>query len=230
MRKIIVTLALGLPVLAFAAADAERRFELSVPLDGIERVSMQAQVGEVNIVAADVDAIAIEVILETENSSAKVAERMERAKLVHEIDDGELSVKLDYSRSMLSDNDLEERWQVRMPAALALDADLNIGAMRIEGVSGGVTADVNIGDLNITVPEGDVEADLNIGSITIRNATRSLGSVELGTTIGDVSLQVDGKPAGKATGWLGAKMVHDEDGDDDIDASVNIGEVTVRIR
>src|SRR5690606_8191256 len=116
-------------------------------------------------------------------------------------------------------------WEVRMPASLALKADLNIGAMKIAGVGAGVVADLNIGDLDITVPGGDVDAELNIGSITIRNATRSPGSIELGTTIGEATLQIDGKPAGKLSGWLGAKAVHEEGGDDDISASVNIGEV-----
>lgn len=230
MRKILFTLAFGLPIAAFAA-EGERQFELSVPAEELARVVLEAQVGEVNIAAADVTAVEIVVRLSTDDPADEgIAERLEKAKLVHEVDGDELSVKLEYNRSMLSDNDLEEHWEVRMPAALALETDLNIGAVGIDGIAGGVNVDLNIGDAEIDVPGGDIEADVNIGAIRIRTATRSPGSVELGTTIGDTSLEIDGKSAGKVSGWLGAKTVHEGDGEDDIEASVNIGEVSVRIR
>lgn len=212
----------------------ERKFTLDVPAEGLQRLDLRSRVGEVIVLGEDTKTVEIRVTLEPDEDwfgrSEALAERLAEARLEHEVSGGVLRVSLDYDRSGIGEDDLEERWQVRMPAALATDMGLNVGRAEIRDTSGGVDAEVNVGELQIDIQKGDVAARVNVGELQIRSATSSLGAVDLESNIGEASLRIDGKDAGRASGWLGRSVTHEEGGDDDINARVNVGEVRVRIK
>lgn len=218
-----------------AVAEDTREFSLDVPAADIDRLELEANVGEVDIRAADVDVIEVRARLEPGDddwfdSADSLAKRLAAAKLEHEIDDEVLRLRLDYDDSRRGDEDLEERWEIRVPARLALDVDLNVGQATLEGVSGGVEAELNVGELEIDVPGGGIDAEVNVGELDIRSATKTPGEFDLESNIGDARLTVDGRDVGTTEGWLGRGISHDAGGDDDVVARVNVGEVRVDIR
>lgn len=232
--KHMLMLAALLPVTAIAADDS-REFSLDVPAADIERLELEANVGEVDIRAADIDVVEVRVRLEPGDgdwfdSADRLAKRLAEAKLEQEIDDEALRLRLDYDESRRGDENLEEHWEIRIPARLALDVELNVGQARLEGAAGGVDAEVNVGELEIDVPAGSIDAEVNVGEIDIRSATKSPGEFDLESNIGDARLAIDGRTVGTTEGWLGRGVRHDADGDDNVNAHVNVGEVRVEIR
>lgn len=223
--------AIVLPVTVMAADS--REFSLDVPAKEIRRLDLDANVGEVRISAADIDTIEVRARLEPDDDwfggSNRLEERLAAAELKHDISRGVLTLELEYDEPR-GDNDFEETWEIRVPLAIALDTELNVGSMHIEGTSGGVEAEVNVGELGIDVLRGDIDAEVNVGELDIRTATDSPGDIDLESNIGEVRLRIDGKSAGRTDGWLGKSLRHNAGGDDDVSGRVNVGEVRVQVR
>lgn len=238
MKRIMMKCAIAAAVSVFPAsvlAAEARDFSLDVPAGEMRLLELEANVGQVEIVAADIDVIEVRARLEPDDdswfgSSERVKERLEEAELVHDARNGVLRVKLEYDNPRGDDNDLEERWEIRLPAAIALNVELNVGSMHIEGTNADVEAEVNVGELDVDVAGGNVDAEVNVGELVIHTATDSPGEFDLETNIGEVRLRIDGKSAGSGDGWLGKSIEHQAGGDDDVFARVNVGEVRVDVR
>ncbi|HEX7048029.1 MAG TPA: hypothetical protein VF275_10725 [Gammaproteobacteria bacterium] len=230
--KTLMLAAMLLPLTAVAADS--RDFSLDVPADDIQRVELDGNVGEIDIRAADIDAIEVRVRLEPGDDDWFDADTLEKrladAELQHEIDGDTLQLSLDYEDGFGDDADLEEHWEVRVPARMALNVELNVGRTGIEGTAGGVEAQVNVGELDIDVKGGDIDAEVNVGEVDIRSTTESPGEFDLESNIGDARLSIDGDNAGRNEGWLGMSVRHDAGGEDDVRARANVGEVRVDIR
>lgn len=126
------------------------------------------------------------------------------------------------------DINLEAHWTIRMPARLALDGEMNVGEVSVRNLAGGVTFDLNVGELTIETLKGDVRAETNVGELQVVSRTRSVGTVDLETNIGDVSFDYEGGP-GEKSGWLGKEVRYEGDGDDDFELETNVGEVHLTI-
>lgn len=218
-----------------AMAENTRDFSLDVPAEDIKQLDLEGNVGSIDIRAADVDAVEVRVRLEPSDddwfgSEKKLAERLEEAKLEHDVDGDVLRVRLNYEESRHDDGDLEEHWEIRVPTRMALNVELNVGEMSLVGTGGGVEAEVNVGELEIDVTGGDIDAEVNVGEVDIRSATKTPGEFDLESNIGDARLRIDGRDTGRGEGWLGAGITHDAGGEDDVTATVNVGEVRVEIR
>lgn len=233
MKCYVLLAALALPSLAVAAES--RDFSLDVPAGDIEQLELEANVGEVEIVGADIDIVEVRVRLEPNEddwfgSPADLEQRLKEARLDHELSGDTLSLELEYDESGVDGNDLEEHWEIRVPATLASIVELNVGSMRIEGTGGGVEAEVNVGELDIEVSGGDIDGEVNVGELTITSATESPGEFDLETNVGEAVLRIDGERAGNTSGWLGNSVRHDAGGEDDVIARTNVGEIRVEIR
>lgn len=230
---ILISLLLAAPT-AMAADDDEREFSASIPVADIETVDLEANVGSVRVTGNDSDSIEVSIRLELEDgwmgSSEQARERLASAKLDQDTSGSRLTLRLDYDRNRDGDDDLEEHWEIRMPAALAAHLNLNVGEMEVRGLAGGVEAEVNVGELDINVDKGDVDAEVNVGELSIVSRTSSPGDMELNVNIGDARLLIGGdRVDGKDGNWLGGSIRHDAGGDDDISAESNVGDVRVEI-
>lgn len=229
---VIVSLLLAAP--AAMAADDEREFTASIPADELKSLHLEANVGSVRITGNDSDSIEVTVRLELEDgwmgSSERARERLDSAKLEQDVSGSRVDLGLDYHRNRDGDDDLEEHWEIEMPAKLAAELNLNVGEMELRGLAGGVEAEVNVGELDINVERGDVDAEVNVGELSIVSRTSSPGTMDLEVNIGDARLLIDGdRVEGKDGSWLGGSVRHDAGGDDDITAEVNVGDVRIEI-
>lgn len=231
--KIAIALFALLAVSVSANASEGREFSLDVPAKDLRGLILQARVGEVVITGADTDTVKIRVRLEPDEDwfgrSDALEERLADAELEHAVSGDTLRVNLDYDRSGIGDDDLEEEWEITLPESLAVEMELNVGSAEIRDTSGGVDAEVNVGQLQIDVLRGRIDGRVNVGELDIRSATPTPGEFDLEVNIGEARLRIDGKSAGETSGWLGRSVSHDAGGEEDINGRVNVGEVSVSV-
>lgn len=206
----------------------------SLPATGIEQLYLQSDVGEVTLTAADTDTITwqLAIVVDDNHNAANQQQRAwaAEAELRTGSEGKQARLQLNWPKGTDLDDNLHERWSVIVPIRLAAKVEMDIGALEINGVAGGVEADLDIGELTIAVPHGDVYANVGIGAITITSATSALGDVDLDVDIGEV--QLDGYSDAPQPGYdfpVGQDLHFTAGGADDIQADLNIGEVAVTI-
>jgi len=225
----IIALGAAVPAQAY-----DRELSMDLDADDLERISVSGSVGSMEVDVSDDDAIHIRVTLEPQDdvrrNRREVEEQIDEAELEHGANGDRVSIHIRYPRGTDEGDDIEEHWDVRVPAALMGRFSLNVGSMDIRGIAGGVDASVNVGELEIDVPGGDIDADVNVGEIDIYTRSASVGDVELDTDVGGARLSLHGRRIDGDRGWVGESIRHRGDGEDDIDASSNVGDVSVRIQ
>ena len=231
LSGLLVTVMLGASPAALA--DEDREISREWPRGELETIDIEANVGTVRITGSDRDTISLKLKIEPDDdgwgsASERVMEIIRKAELDENIS-GDTLV-LDLRTHASGDDDIEEHWELEVPADLKSIVELNVGEARIKGTRGGVEAEVNVGELGIDVLRGDIEAEVNVGDLDIRSATGSPGEFDLEVNIGDVDLEIDGRNIELDRGWLGGSITHDAGGDDDVSAQVNVGDVRIDIR
>lgn len=221
-----------LAVSPVALADEDREIAREWPRGELKVIDIEANVGSVNITGADRDNIELKLKIEPDDdgwgsSSERVMEIIREAELDENVS-GDTLV-LDLRTRARGDDDIEEHWELQVPADMMGIVELNVGEANIKGIGGGVEAEVNVGELTIDVLRGDIEAEVNVGDLEIRSASDSPGDFDLEVNVGDVDLDIDGKGVGMERGWLGGGIEHDAGGDDDVTAQVNVGDLRVDI-
>jgi len=221
--------------LSAAALAGERELTGSTDAKGLKSLRLEAHVGSVEITAADGDRISWTLRLVPDDDNAWFSSRKEAqaavagAKLRAAAAGDAWELSLELPRGVDFD-DVEEHWEVKVPTRFAVEVDGNVGEVRVTGMGGGVDAELNVGDLRVDVPQGDVRARLNVGDLSILSRTKSMGRAVLEANVGSVDLRVDGKRI-ESAGFMvvGGGVKSDGTGDDDVDARVNVGEVSVRV-
>lgn len=206
----------------------------SLPAEGVERLYLESEIGEVKLTATDTDTITwqLEIVVNDDRGAPSQAQRELTANArLSAVRDGEQArLTVIWPRGTELDDDLHERWTISVPARLAAKVDMEIGSLSIEGLAGGIQADLGIGELSITVPGGSVRADLGIGEVDITNGTANLGEVDLDVDIGEV--RFDGYADAPQPGYdfpVGQDLHFAAGGEDDIQVNANIGEISVEI-
>lgn len=231
------SLALVIAVGTSATALAEPR-ELTGTTDakGLKTLRLEAHVGSVEIRGTDADKISWTLKLEPDDDDGwfsggrKDAQKAVDGAKVRAVAAGESwELEVDLPRGADFD-DVEEHWTIEVPTRMAIDVDSNVGEVRIDGVAGGVEAELNVGELRISVLKGDVRASLNVGDLRIESRTKSLGRTRLEANVGDVGMRIAGKSIETNRSFpVGAGLTVSNDGEDDIEGRVNVGEVSVRV-
>lgn len=218
-----------------AASAATRVLEGATDAKAFKALRLDAHVGEVEVRVGTDERITWLVRIEPDDdagwfSDRKDAQRAIDGAQVRAVAAGESwELELDLPRGTDFD-DLEEHWQVTVPARFALEIDANVGRVDLAGVAGGVEAELNVGEMRIDVPQGRVEARVNVGELRIVSATRSAGALRLAANVGEVDLKLDGKRIeADSTFSLGGGVTMSNGGKDDISAHVNVGSVSVRV-
>lgn len=233
IRSCLVIAALG----ASAAALAEpRELAGSAEAKGLTTLRLDAHVGSVEIRGTDADRISWKLKLEPDPDDGwfmggrKDAQAAVDGAKVRGAAAGEAwELELELPRGADFD-DVEEHWTIEVPARFAVDLEANVGELRVDGVAGGVEVELNVGELRIAVLKGDVRASLNVGDMRIESKTKSLGRVKLEANVGDVGMRIAGRSIETNRSFpVGAGLTVGNDGEDDVEGRVNVGEITVRV-
>ncbi len=212
------------------AADT-REIGDSFSADGIDVISINAGVGSVKLRAGDGDEITVLVSVEPDDGwfGGPDREDLEKITLKSASKKGKLSLGLDFPRG-LDEDDIEEHWEIEIPARLQAKVRIGVGRISIEGVAGGVNAHAGVGDVRIDVPGGDVRAHASVGNVRVKSATKSAGNIEMDADVGNVSLKLDGKNYQAERGWgPGASLELEGSGTDEFDVSADVGNAQLTI-
>jgi len=133
--------------------------------------------------------------------------------------------------------DIQERWQVRVPARLALDADLYAGQLKIEGMEGGIRAHIKAGELEIQSPGGGIHATVDYGRLKVDSDSSQPGTLSVNSDHGLAVLSLDGKYYGPPEDHgfmgnvhlIGNNVTEHRSGKDDMDLSVYAGAVSLQV-
>lgn len=223
---------------ASGAGPIERTLNAEIPAVALKRLKLHIGVGEVHVSASSDDKVHVQVTLRQKEQeflwffhwvSKGTAADIAAASISQRQEGDSLELGLNYKGNTDSD-ELKQEWEVQLPARLALDTDMKVGELNIKDVSGGVDAALNVGELSIEVPRGPMKAVVNVGEIRARSGSADYGKIKLSSTIGEAVLTVNGERGGfHDHGGLGNSVSADGKGHEDMDLSVNIGEVSLRI-
>lgn len=223
---------------AAGAGPIERTLSAEIPAAGVKALKLHVGVGEVHISASSDDKVHVQVTLRQKEQeflwffhwvSKGTAADIAAAAISQDQEGDTLSLGLNYRGNTDSDQ-LKQEWELQLPARLALDADMKVGELDIKDVAGGVDAVLNVGELSIEVPRGSLKAQVNVGEIRARTASGDYGKIKLSSSIGEALLTVNGTHGGYHDhGGLGNSVTAEGKGHEDMDLSVNVGEVSLRI-
>ena len=237
-RTAAVMLLAAVPVLAWADAPMERALKADVDAAALKSLTLRVGVGEVRVTASSDDRIHAQVTLRQKQRefmwffhwvSQGTAKDIAAASLQQVQQGDSVILSLDYPGDDQGD-DLKQEWEVQLPARLALTADMKVGELSIEGVTGGVDADLDVGELSIDTPAGSMRANVNVGEIRATSGSTQLGQVSLSSSIGEAVTTIGGKSAGfHEHDGLGNRVSLPGTGPDSMHLSVNVGEVSLHV-
>lgn len=221
----ILTLGLLCAILSSTAPATERTSELPQfydriqvtgdlpliqPVDVGQSVRISFGIGELEIEANDAAEIRTELEVDCKQLDAERCRRYaERLKLEPRTKDGVVEVRLTgLRRSQRRKLGLDGRITVPRWAPL----DVRVG----------------IGDVTILAGEKDLAVNMGIGDLTIRAPRETVGSVVMGTRIGDASIHGDVQAEGGRRMLVGSKLRwRDGEGEAAIDVGLRIGDAKV---
>jgi hypothetical protein len=152
----------------FASLDAVagdcRTIEQQFDAAAIEALEIDVDVGELDVTPSEDGQVHVSVEVCARNHWFSLRRhKAEKAALEADQDDGSLQLAI-------NGDDYEEDWTVRMPATVALQADLGVGAASISGLRQNINLDVGVGDAQITGKAADygrVSGDAGVGDIRV---------------------------------------------------------------
>ncbi len=229
MRRVpgVLIATLLLATLPAVAADT-RTLSGSQSAGGIDVLSVDAGVGQVEVIAEQTDEIRWEVVLKPRRggifSSRKAGEEDVRsARLEAEVRRGELRLEVDTESR---DRRFEERWTIHMPATIAFELDIGVGDVRVDGLSGGVVMDAGVGDVELDVAGGRVRVEAGVGDVTVRAPAAAYGSAEASAGVGDASIRVRNRTT-ESGGFLGSEASWRGDGEHAVTVEVGVGDASI---
>jgi hypothetical protein len=231
--KLLVGFIFAVVGITQANADDTREINDTFSAKGVEVVSISAGVGSVELIAGKGDKITVLVSVEPDDDwfgSGPDRDDMEKITLDSATRNGRISLQLEFPRGM-DEDDIEEHWEVEVPANLEAKIRIGVGRISVEGIAGGVNAHAGVGEVKIDVPGGDVNAHASVGDVRVKSATKSHGDIELDADVGHVSLKVNGKRYEAKRGWgPGASLDLDGSGSDEFEVSADVGNAELVIK
>ncbi len=202
-RKMFSLILLGLlPVSAFAASS--KHISETLDSSGLEGVKLEISVAELDIEVWEGDEIQLEIDIESNRNWLSW-----RRKDVAEI---ELEMDVNGSRAYLSltEDNIDQDWRVRLPAHLALEVEMGVGDMRIEGL------------------DNDLEVELGVGAVRVEMAADDVASINATAGVGDASIEGFRNRADNEQRFISADAYYVGAGEHDIHVDVGVGDVRVR--
>lgn len=109
----------------------------------------------------------------------------------------------------IDEDEVKQEWVIRVPAHLATDIDLGVGAIDIENFSNNLTIDVGVGAVSI-----DLESD-------------NYRSIKLDSGVGDTSIHGLGRNVSQRSHLVGSTTSFSGDGQHTVKVEVGVGEASV---
>ncbi len=232
LTRIAILLGLCVGLAAGAWAGENRTLEHRTPAAGIERLTLDAGVGDVTISAGPGDEIVARVTLKPRRGGIPLFSSNREGR--RQVEEASLEAHRDGTTLELSvpvpdkeHRKFEERWEITVPARLAVDLDAGVGNVKITGLSGSITIDAGVGDVDVESAGGDIKIDGGVGDIEVTAPAASVGRVEISAGVGQCEIHtgertIKGKSLGCDAAWTGQ-------GSATLKIEAGVGEVTVKL-
>jgi hypothetical protein len=204
-RLQILVLALLLTVNGLSCAENYKNITRTLYVDELSSLRIEFSVGELEVEVWDGESIELDIELKSQRSWLSWRRR--------KVEDIELEVRISSDEVFLGiDADkLNQQWVVKMPAKLALDVDLGVGEIRIDGL------------------DNNLALELGVGEIEVIAATDNFDYINVSVGVGDVSLRGFGSGTENERSFVSADAHFEGQGDYQIEAALGVGEVLIRL-
>lgn len=170
MRKSLYFLLLCLPLAAAPlAADPDRVIKRSFPAGDLEALRFEISVAEV-VVTANGNGIEIEIEAECRRSGRDCEDALDDLELLDRKRGDVLVLELD-SFPKWGKGKLEIEATLSLPADLDFDAEMGVGELEIEGLTGELDIELGVGEVEISTTSKhlrSVSVDVGVGEAEIR--------------------------------------------------------------
>ena len=230
MRRVTLwaTLFFALATFQPTTAAAGRTLEASIERKDAVSVGLDTAVGDVMISPSADGAIHVTVRLTPRKGG--IFSSLEKAK--EQVEAATLSVRRHGKRIDLEiqgfsgEPRFEARWQLAVTPDLALEIDMGVGDLKIEGIAGPIEADLGVGDVDLEGTGGEVAIDVGVGDITVKAPAAAYGSIECSTGVGDASVRA-GENSSKGTGMISKDLSWTGKGSGSMDLETGVGSIAV---
>jgi len=209
-------LALTLAALAVLAAPPARGALLTTdphtyPVTAKHRIRIEFPVGQLKVVPGDGSTVRFELQVRCKRESEERCEELAN-HLILDSDDtgGTLHLKL-HKFPQWSNHGIEVIGRLTVPRALAVDIEMGVGELDVDGMV------------------GDLDVDLGVGEADIHASRAEASHVSVDTGIGDAEIHGGGS-ATHSRGFIGSHSVWtDGEGRSAVRLHVGVGDATVRL-
>jgi hypothetical protein len=232
MRHLILASILVAGCAAPGVAADTRTLSDTVPADGVQLVTLDSSIGDVEILAVEgAREITVEVLLTPRRggffSSKKRAEQ-DVAAAALSIEAGDGKVALHVAPKGVDDRRFEEDWRIELPPTVALELDHGVGDIDIRGPASRIEIDAGVGDVRIDAAGGDIAIDIGVGDVQVRAPAASYAGAEGSCGVGDVRMTVAGERI-ESGGFVGTSASWKGSGGGRIQVSAGVGDTVITL-
>lgn len=204
-RHQILILSSLLTVSGISFADNYKNINRTLDADELDSLRIEFSVGELEVEIWDGDSIELDIELTSERNWLSWRRR--------KVEDIELEVRTSGDELFLGidEGKLNQHWVVKMPAKLALDVELGVGEIRIDGL-----------DNNLAV-------ELGVGEIEVITATDNFDHIDASVGVGDATLRGFGSGTENERSFVSADAHYEGRGDYTIEVELGVGDALVRL-
>lgn len=223
-------LILGLAVLMLTGcsdmlADRDASLSKSFQVSEGGRLSLDADVGSIEVSSSDGTSLTIDVIRKIKTSNADKAEEiLRKSRLDFRQEGRDVVVKAehrqdDHWKSFWNGRSLEVRYVITVPRRYNIDLKTEGGSIRVSDLEGEVTVRTSGGSLQLGKILGAVNGKTSGGSISVEGCS---GPLEVNTSGGSISL---GKLTGSVHAHTSGGSIHIDEAMGDLNASTSGGSI-----
>lgn len=182
----------------------------SYPVTANHRVRLEFPVGELRVVPNDDTHVRLSLRVKCRGGTERCEERASRLEIESSDKNGVLKIKVT-GFPKFNNGGFNLIGELQVPRAIALDLEMGVGDLNIDGLEGDLDVELGVGDADIYAPVAktrSVEIDTGVGDASIRGAgtrTSSRGFI------------------GRSTAW------NDGPGRSTVRLNVGVGDATVHL-
>ena len=204
-RLAFCLLALALP----AAANADYKHVIAtktIDVGSAQGVSIDFPVGELRVVGVDGDNVEVRIELRCKHRH-NCDDAVDDSRVITDTRGEKIRIRVEGPKWH---KDHHFKGYVEVPRSLALDVDMNVGELEIDGLEQDLDVHLSVGEVDVDMPESAVR------------------SVDMDVSIGDASLRPRG--GSSVRGLLGKEIRWgDGQGKSRVEIQVSVGDATLRL-
>jgi hypothetical protein len=208
MKKLFIATSIITTIMSSTVlADSEKRIVENITLTEEQSLDIKFPVGSVEIEVVDSNQLEIEIELKHKSqgwndwfNSDKDLTNIELKKEMHH---GKIALEID-------DDDLNQKWFIKVPRTAAIDIDLGVGSVDIDEL------------------DNSVEIDVGVGSVMIETNTEDFKQIDLESGVGDTRISGFSGNSNQKRTMVSSSSDYSSSGQYRIDIEVGVGDIKVR--